>query len=523
MIFKMRNIAFGLCVMFSILLFSCRKEEVPVNFEDLDELSIFDYLKEHEAQYSSFMSILKSCGYDKTLMAYNPERSGGYTLFLPDNNAIDRFIDSRDDFDDLQDLLDDENYTRDLAGFHIVIAAYQTNDFPFGALPEPTFSEDYLTVSFVVDPDSAYYSMNNQAAIVQSDIELSNGYVHLLKEVLVPVSYTTYDWIGMDPQFSIFLEAINLTGLGALIDVNLKEDDHLLPSTLLIEPDSIFNLSKVYTLDDLVKRISPDQDNYTEVNNPLYNFMAYHVLQGSNYLNDFEGLVSNYNTNGDVPLRIDGLGLDIKINKGKEVYDTVVYEGDTIFVDYVGFQYDFSNVTTQSGAIHIIDRLMDIQTPSRSNRTFQFYEDPLIYSLRNDLGIHEINDPELSDLLDWRGGDLLYVKQVESWSNAWGGDYLEISGDFTISYIIPKIVQGKYEVFLGAESYSNQNAIVTVYIDGKKVGGYSDLSLGGNSNNPFQGRNIGVLDISKYEEHLVEIRPIVPGRFLWDYIRFEPI
>ena len=106
--------------------------------------------------------------------------------------------------------------------------------------------------------------------------------------------------------------------------------------------------------------------------------------------------------------------------------------------------------------------------------------------------------------------------------SAWGNDYLEMDGDFRISYQIPKIVQGRYEVFLGAERFNEANALVEVYIDGKKVSSLIDLSQGGSANNPFQRIELGTIDFKRYDSHLVEIVPMIPGRFLWDYIRFEP-
>ena len=63
---------------------------------------------------------------------------------------------------------------------------------------------------------------------------------------------------------------------------------------------------------------------------------------------------------------------------------------------------------------------------------------------------------------------------------AWGGDYLYMDGDFTITYEIPKIVQGIYTVYLRAETLDRDNALVEISVDGKKIGGLVDLSAGGN-------------------------------------------
>jgi len=49
---------------------------------------------------------------------------------------------------------------------------------------------------------------------------------------------------------------------------------------------------------------------------------------------------------------------------------------------------------------------------------------------------------------------------------------------------MPKIIQGKYKVFLGAHAFSQDNALVEIFIDNKKIGGLVDLTTGGNSSYP---------------------------------------
>jgi hypothetical protein len=97
-----------------------------------------------------------------------------------------------------------------------------------------------------------------------------------------------------------------------------------------------------------------------------------------------------------------------------------------------------------------------------------------------------------------------------------------MDGDFSITYRIPKIVQGIYTVILRAETINSNNALVEVYVDGKNVGGLVDLSAGGNSNAPFEMRELGTINFVKYEEHEIEIRSLIPGRLSWDLLRFEP-
>ena len=165
---------------------------------------------------------------------------------------------------------------------------------------------------------------------------------------------------------------------------------------------------------------------------------------------------------------------------------------------------------------------MTQQPPSRSRQDLQFQEDPYINELSREAGTYLIEDPDALLYIEWSPSDLYFVEESQNIS-AWGNDYLEINGDFRISYVIPELIPGNYEVYLRADAFDNDNAFVEVFIDGKKIGGLIDLSTGGSASSPFQRIELGEIDISRYSEHEVEIRPLIPGRFLWDYIRFEPV
>lgn len=525
MIFNMKKLVYFLVLVLLAGTFSCDEPVLEATFEDLEKLTIYDYLMENKEDFSSFISILERGGVLKTLSAYNPN-GNDYTLFAPTNDAIDRFINESNQFSSVNDILSDESYVYTFSRYHIVNEGLRSNDFPFGAFSEPTLSGDYLTVSFIIEADTSYYKINNQASVNKPNIETSNGYVHHLETALIPITFTSYQWLAGNPAFSIFKQAVDITGLQTLIDFNLKEDKTKQAVTVLAEPDSVYQKAGIYSIDDLINIISPDNANYTNSSNRLYNYVAYHFLTGSYFLDDFTDENTNYNTLSEIPLNINGMGLEIKINPGKEMFDIIVHQpGDTTFIDYVGILYDESNVITQSGAIHFINQMMKQQPPSRTNLTYQFYEESVIWEFyQKGEGSFLIEDPELLTRIEYSGSDLSYeiIKEDgEDITNAWNNDYLILDGDFTISYITPQIVAGRYTVFLGAEAFNQDNALVEVYIDGKKIGGLVDLTSLGTEGSPFRQIRLGNIDFKSYASHKVEIRPLIPGRFLWDNIRFE--
>ena len=506
-----------------VLLQSClvRPENDPQFVDDM-KYSIYEYVVENKEAYSSFLSIMEKGGIDITLSAYNPF-GNGYTLFLPDNEAIERFISNSQQFASIDELLDDQIFTNKFCRYHVINMRIRSNDFPFGAFPQKTLSEDFLTVSFFADADTSFYKINNQSRVILPNIERSNGYVHHIEDVLEPITYTTYEWLERRSEYSIFKSALDLTGLDSIL--NLKADaDEILPEyTLLIESDAVFKKAGINNISDLENIISPDHTNYIEKLNPLYNFIAYHILTGNHFIDDFEGRSTLYTTLADVPIGINGEGLDIAINKGKQVFDTIIIAGDTTYMDFVGVKYDDSNVLTKTGAIHFIDQVMTVKKPSRESKNFQFMENSFLNDRRNEIGTYYIEDKETLEYMDWSGADLYFVVAESDKTNASGNNYLEISGDFTISYQIEPMIPGQYSVEIRSHNYDDTNAIVEVYVDGRKISGIIDLTKGGNANTPFRNKYAGAVNFSEYKSHVVEIRTLIPGKLLWDAVNFKPI
>ena len=514
---KKISIILSLLVVLSIQ-YSCKKAPVLAGFEDMEQFTIYDYLIQNEKDYSSFLSILKAGGLDKTLSAYNP--SGiDYTLFVPDNKAVDQFIKDNGQFSSLDAILKDKAYVEALARYHVVNLGTSSYEFPFGTFSEPTLSGDFLNVNFILAKDTTYYKINNQAAVTKANIELSNGYVHEIGTMLTPITLNSYGWLKKNANYSILTSAIEATGWKTTIDVDMKlKDQPLKPFTILVEPDAVYKKRNINSFADLAQAISPDRTDYTNASNPLNLFVGYHFLNESKFLDDLQGRATNYNTFADVPVTINGLGLDIVINKGKEKF---VNGKDT--TDFVGLDYDASNVITQSGGIHFISEVLKPQVPSRAIVTFEFYEELALEEYRRKGGSFLIENEELLDYVNWSGAKLFYVQSNDDSERSWGKNYMLIDGDFTISYQLPKIIQGKYTVYFQADAFSATNALVELFVDGNKLGGLIDLTKSGNSTWPYYSFKVGTIDFKKYAGHTVTIKSLIPGRLKWDYIRFEPL
>lgn len=526
-------IYFSMCAV-AIGFIACEEKKIDIHFKDIEENSIYDYIIANKETYSKFLRILEVGQLDKTLSAYNPE-GAGYTLFLPNDAAIDSFV-LTSDYASFDEMLADREFIWYFCRYHVVNDMYESNDFPFGAFADLTLTDDYLAVSFINEPDSSYYKINNQAHVIQTNLEMSNGFIHLIKVALTPVTTTTYGWLQNHNGYTIFRDAVEATGLNALLNINPKLNTSVLPFTLFLEHDSTYHKAGIHDFGDLIDVISPDRADYNDPLNPLYNYVAYHVLTESYFLENLmsnsngDRLSTNYATYSDIPLHVDGRTDDILINIGKEVFDTIIHSiGDTTFINYIGFNYDASNIVTQSGVIHIIDRVLKQQTPSRAILTYEIMDRPLFDEFNDEPGSYLVEDSLSLNSINYSGADLTYVLMDESEAPGalWSDDYVHIDGDFSISFTTNKIVQGNYTVFMQADFFNTDNAVVDVFIDGKPIGGTVDLAndpdVNVTADAPFGQKELGTVSFVRYGSHKITIRTLIPGRLSWDYIRFEPL
>ena len=503
---------------------ACETEFSRGAFFEEESKSIYEYVESKADTFSRFRQVIDAGELDNTLRAYNPN-GNDYTLFLPTNDAFDSFFSRSQNYGGMDELLNDQDYTRALVRYHTVNMALQKSDFPFGALPDTTLSGDLLTIGYTEDVDSTIVKVNNFASILSHDIEMANGYIHIIDEVLEPVVFSSYEWLEQHPGYSLFKEALDLTGLKDTFKIQEGSSGFRYPrNTLLVESDEVFHAHGIHSIGDLKERYSPEQTNYSSYSNGLYQFMAYHIIEGKQFLNSFEGKNTNYNTYASLPLSINATGIDIKINAGVDVFDTLVTNNDTTIINYVGMEYDQSNVITQNGAIHFISHVMDLFSPGQKLQVFQFYEDPLINAAEKTPDTYIFDDPNELEVIDWQGiEDIVYVKSPGGLSGVNNNDYLEMEGDFLISYEIPKILPGRYLLQIRANDENNINAIIQIHFDGKRIGGNVDLTANPNSGGSMYNFDIGQVELFSYEKHLITIRTLIPGRFTWDLVRFEPI
>lgn len=327
---SLKCLAFAAVVAFSGPAFiSCTDEiEMENRFTFKGEL-ISTYLENNSDRFSSFIYILNKAqiGRDslrngsmfKTLSTY-----GAYTCFVPTNEAIDQFLKEQADLYHkgektgisspyLEDLADSSAV--EIAKNHLIEDAIKTIDVGNGSYPKSTMNHRETELETKNDENGhVYLLLNDKVRILENDLEKENGYVNVIDKVLAPSKALAFKQVGKHASFSLFYQALEATGLNKIIEeheIDPGYDPEVIgphfshksqngktvypPTkfqkfTILVESDDLLADStknhlglSIQSLEDLEKFASEwygtkDLGNYKSTENPLYQFMAYHIL-----------------------------------------------------------------------------------------------------------------------------------------------------------------------------------------------------------------------------------------------------
>ena len=336
-------------LIFFAVITSCKSDPNSSTWTDGNSLTISQYLEKNQNEYSKFYRLLIDGKMLNTLYAYNPYGEG-YTLFLPTDEAIDHFIQQNQKYGNFEELLKDTSFIKMLTRYHTLKRNVKTNEFPDGALVDSTLTGARLVASFSAIGDNQLIKINNVASIIKPNLNMTNGYIHVISEVLQPVNISGYDWLQQHNDYSILAKAMELSGIHKI----LNWDKY----TLFAEPDSIYHRYGINSVEDLISRIATPGVPLTTKANSFYQFTSYHILSGGYYMNDFYWGGRKYPTFSGQLMTIN-IGLEVKINLNVDTYGMTISEsGDTTVIDYIRPISEGCNILTRTGPVHSISDIM---------------------------------------------------------------------------------------------------------------------------------------------------------------------
>ncbi len=345
--------------------------------------------------FSTLLAALDEAGLTATL-----EGAGNFTVFAPTDAA---FVDLLTALDiDAATLLGVENLA-DVLLYHVLDGAYFASDVVAGA-PFSLATLEGSEVDFSVMDGKAYI---NGAEIVTTDIYTSNGIIHVIDAVILPLDNIVATATD-EGSFTTLLAALDTAGLTSTLEAGNY--------TVFAPTDDAFaTLLSDLGIDAATLLADPD----------LANILLYHVLDGSYFSGD---VVAN------APFSMATLN-------GGNVYFTVM-DGDA----YInGVMIDTTDILTTNGVIHVIeevilplDNIVETATAAGSFSTLlaALDEAGLTATLEGDgnFTVFAPTDAAFTDLLTALGIDAATLLGIENLSDVLL--YHVFSGDYYASDVV---------------------------------------------------------------------------------------
>ena len=313
----------SIVAMISLSLVSCSDEPDAENYYTFKGQMMNQYLEQNE-QYSLFAQVVKRAGLMDQLSTY-----GHYTCFCPNNDAMTTYF-AKKGYSGVDALSDADCDT--LARTHLVNVMYSTFEMKDGVLATQNMNRRPLEITHALDDnENSVVVINDDSHIIfeLQDDSVENGVMQPITAVLESSNKLLPDLIRINEHISIYASALVATGLAEKMSV-YRDDDYPLPDktsndyfhdyvsgasnheaatppderllgfTAFMVTDSV--LAEKYGITDLqglwkkacelydydASNPEHDFDHLLSEENPLYKFMAYHVLdrnvQGWNYL-----------------------------------------------------------------------------------------------------------------------------------------------------------------------------------------------------------------------------------------------
>ena len=323
----------------SLGLTGCKEEIDDSNFAIKSELTAADFIASDE-DYSLIHSIFtrvrlgNSDGASPIISVLTAR--GNYTVFLPTNSAIEKFL-QQNGISSIDELTEEQLnlIAKSCIIDHTEDNAYETADFPTtGAFEKPNLNDRLLSCKM---DSTSHYLINNTSRVIDEDNEVSNGFIHVVDEVVAPSSLTLDKLISEADNMKVFSYLLAKTtwadSLYENLDISYENPDRPLKYKLVnvseftcaqhryigytafIETDSIYEAKlglkveldaegNIANGDAFVEKLASMSEavygteaagNYSDPKNALNLFVAYHLIHGKMSYNKLNHHNNEYN------------------------------------------------------------------------------------------------------------------------------------------------------------------------------------------------------------------------------------
>lgn len=221
----------AMALLFAMDFSSCKNDDIPnESYYTFTGETAADYLRNHE-EFSLYNEIVNRCtmsGSSSTASSGKASLNsllssyGYYTVFAPDNDAINAYLE-KEGFSSVDQLSD--SIVNLIAFMHVINSkdnakAYESKYFT-RKIPDHNMYDKVIYIESKGDT----YEVNGAAEITDRDIEVHNGFIHRIDKVLEPSDKKIGDFFAENPQYSVFRVALDATKLVASGRLNTATED----------------------------------------------------------------------------------------------------------------------------------------------------------------------------------------------------------------------------------------------------------------------------------------------------------
>lgn len=253
---------------------ACKKFDIREN--TTEDVNIVGYLDKRPDSFSLFRQILERTGTAAFLNAY-----GSYTCFVPTNAGVKTYLQK---IGAATVEAADINILKDMVRLHLLEDTVYSGSFTDGKLPVITMYGQFLVTAVSFEQGVSNYIVNRQATVLQSNLRVGNGIIHVIDNVLIPATKTIAQQLEEKAEYSVFVQALKETGFFAKLNT--------------VDPDtskrwlSVFAESNKALADSGITNYAALKAKYSQTGNPalsndsLNMYVAYHISAGIKFLGD---------------------------------------------------------------------------------------------------------------------------------------------------------------------------------------------------------------------------------------------
>ena len=298
--------------------------------ENIDDSALYtftgemmiDHLVAHPDTFSCYVTLLKRVHPSQKSVSTMYEllsARGNYTCFAPSNEAITSHVDSlcKIGIETTTDLEQISDSLAEAIVFNSIIengnnTAYESTMFK-DPMPLNNMMDRPIRVTYGNDEvGTTEIYINTYSKVIKKDIEVENGYIHVIDKVISPSNATVADLLNDTENTKFFGELITLTGWDTKMtdyqDYSYDEKDEAgtiymgvgnawegaypehryTKFTVFVETDSVYEANGITDIESLKQYLRENAyydentsygDDYESEDNAVNQFVAYHILK----------------------------------------------------------------------------------------------------------------------------------------------------------------------------------------------------------------------------------------------------